>query len=122
LVESFSPRPTDKDTLFFAIYAPIHDVVTPLAEYPLRGDLSTVSRCAIGYAKVTHIASAASGDANPRARISFLLSKKIVPLESGFIMGEIRSLLSSLSDGIEADFNQVRISPHISARLLPYIS
>ena len=91
--------------LVFAIYAPIHEVATPLAEYPLRMVLSTVSRCAIGNANVTHIASAASGEAKPLDRISFLLSKKIVPLESGFIMGEIRSLLSSLSDGIEADFN-----------------
>jgi hypothetical protein len=39
------------------------------------------------------MASAASGDASPRAFMSFLLSKKIVPLLSGFIMGPIKSLL-----------------------------
>ena len=80
------------------------------------------SREATGNANVTAIASAASGEARPLAFISFLLSKKIVPLESGLVLGPVRSAFSCLSGAIDAVFNQSRNAPHSSARLLPHIT
>ena len=67
------------------------------------------------------MASAASGEANPLAFMSFLDSKNIVPRESGFIIGEIKSVFKNLSFGIDAVLNQSFILPHISARLFPYM-
>ena len=68
------------------------------------------------------MASAASGDASPRDFMSFLLSRNIVPLLSGFIIGPVRSFFRKRSSGMAASFSQARISPHISARLLPHIT
>ena len=53
--------------------------------------------------------------------MSFLDSRKIVPLESGLIIGETRSVFKNLSLGILADLSHSFILPHISALLLPYI-
>ena len=68
------------------------------------------------------MASAASGDASPRAFMSFLDSKNIEPLESGFIIGEIKSVFKNLSFGMLALLSHSRISPQICALMLPYIA
>ena len=68
------------------------------------------------------MASAASGDASPRARMSFFDSRNSVPLLSGFVFGPIRSDFRNLSCGTLAVLSQSRMAPHISARLLPYMS
>ena len=49
-------------------------------------------------------------------------SKKIVPLELGFLVGPTRSALSCRSSGMDALRSQSFIVPHISARLLPHIT
>jgi hypothetical protein len=85
-------------------YDPIHPVDTmPRSETTRRSVRALKSpRLATGYENVSAIASAASGDANPRAFMSFLDSKNIEPLESGFIIGEIRSDFKNLSLGMLA--------------------
>ena len=67
------------------------------------------------------MASAASGEASPLLFISFLDSKNMVPLLSGFIIGPMRSDFRYRSFGMLASYNQSFIAPHISARLFPYI-
>ena len=76
----------------------------------------------MGNAKVTASASAASGDARPRAFISFLLSRKIAPALFGLTFGPVRSSRRFLSRGMDAVESQSYSAPHISARLLPYIA
>ena len=53
--------------------------------------------------------------------MSFLLSKKIVPAESGLVFGPVRSDFSCRSVGMLALRNQSRMAPHSSARLLPHM-
>ena len=80
------------------------------------------SREATGKANVSAMASAASGDASPRDFMSFLLSRNSVPLLSGLMRGPIRSVFRKRSSGMAASLSQSRMAPHISARLLPYMS
>ena len=67
------------------------------------------------------MASAASGDASPRDRISFFDSRNSVPLLSGFVLGPIMSDFRNLSAGTLPVLSQSRMAPHISARLLPHM-
>ena len=67
------------------------------------------------------MASAASGDASPRERMSFLLSNWIAPEDVSFCCTPVRSAFSRRSGGSAADFSQSRIAPQSSARLFMYM-
>ena len=53
--------------------------------------------------------------------MSFLLSKKIVPAESGLVLGPVKSDFNCRSWGRLPDLSHSRIAPHSSARLLPHM-
>ena len=63
------------------------------------------------------MASAASGEASPRAFMSFLLSSWIAPEESIILRGLTKSDLSCRSSFMAAVFSHSRMAPQISARL-----